>query len=188
VPVILTAGRQDPQKDQVTLLAAFDRVAMDHPDALLLVAGRKGSSTPVLEAEQARMRHADRVRMLGHRDDVPELMAAADVFAFPSAWEGLGGAAIEAMALGLPVVASDIPALHEVVAEGVTGLFVPSKQPVMLARALSSLLDDPQRARGLGAAGLRVFMDRFTIERSAQRMRDLYMELLRGRKPVAEAA
>lgn len=187
-PVILTAGRQEPVKDQVTLVAAFDRLAAVHPDALLLIAGREGTSTPLLLRRRELSAHRERIRVLGHREDVCELMAAADVFAFPSVSEGIPGAVIEAMALGLPVVASDIPVLREVVDEDVTGVFARVRDPDAFADALEALLRDPYRARSLGTNGRQRFLDRFTVERSAERMSDLYDELVgtHGRQRVSQ--
>ena len=114
------------------------------------------------------------VRFLGHRDDVPDVLAAADVFVFPSFSEGLGGAIIEAMALGLPIVASDLPAVREVVEEGGNALLVPPGSPGRLADAMRELIDDPARMEAFGARGREIFEERFTIERSVEQMVGLY--------------
>jgi glycosyltransferase involved in cell wall biosynthesis len=186
-PVILNVGRQDAQKDQVTLLAAFEHVAVANPDALLLIAGPEGAATPDVLAQHKLLSHPERAQILGQRDDVPELLAAADVFAFPSLWEGFSGSVLEAMALGLPVVAGDIPPLREAVQEGVTGTFVPVGQPQDLAAALTALLNHPEHGHALGAAGRSAFMKLHTVERSAERMRDLYAELLQPRNKAMAA-
>jgi glycosyltransferase involved in cell wall biosynthesis len=115
--------------------------------------------------------------VLGHRNDLPEVLAASDVFAFPSLYEGLGGAAIEAMALGLPVLASDLPALREVVENGASALLVPPADPFALATALARLLDNEALRRRLGARGREIFRARFTLDRSQERMIELYREL-----------
>ena len=120
------------------------------------------------------LRLGERIRFLGHRDDVPEILAAADVFAFPSVYEELGGAVIEAMALGLPIVASDIPALREVVEDGRNGLLVKPESSTALAAGLARILDDRALASTFGERSLEIFRQRFTIERSARRMIDLY--------------
>ena len=114
------------------------------------------------------------MRFLGHRDDAPEVLAAADVFVFPSLYEGLGGALIEAMALGLPIVASDLPAIREVVEPGSNALLVEPGSPADLADAIVALADDPERRRRMGARSRAIFEDRFTLERSARRMLDLF--------------
>jgi glycosyltransferase involved in cell wall biosynthesis len=157
--VVVTVGRQEYQKGQRTLVDAVAR--MRHP-ALLLVVGRQGAATA--EVETAARPLGPRVRLLGHRTDVPDILAAADVFAFPSRYEGLGGAVIEAMALGLPVVASDLPALREVVDADVTGVLVPPDDPATLASALDTLLADDSTRRRMGEAGRQRFLDRFTLD------------------------
>ena len=120
------------------------------------------------------MAHADRVRFLGHRGDIADLLAAADVFVFSSLFEGLGGASIEAMALGLPIVCSDIPALREVVGAEESGLLVESGDAAALAKTITELLDDPARAAAMGRRGRAAFERRFTLARSAERMVELF--------------
>jgi glycosyltransferase involved in cell wall biosynthesis len=172
--VILNVGRQEYQKGQRYLIEAFDAVSERVPDAVLLVAGRTGHCSAELESLTLRSPAKERIRLLGYRDDVPDLLAAADVFAFPSLYEGLGGAVIEAMALGLPVVASDIPPVREVVAPQESALLVPPENSVALADALLRVLDDHGMATALGARGLRIFEERFTLEGIVSRMINLY--------------
>ena len=119
------------------------------------------------------------MRFLGHRDDVPDLLAAADLFAFPSLYEGTGGAAIEAMALGLPIVTSDIDAMREVVDDRRNALLVPPHAPGPLADAIAALLDDPARRLAFGASSREIFEARFTLERSTRAMVELYRRLVR---------
>lgn len=116
----------------------------------------------------------DQVWFLGHREDVPDLLAAADLFVFLSLWEGLGGAVIEAMALGLPVVASDIPALREVLEVDRNATLVPPGSPRDLAGAITPLLDDQGRAKAFGARSRQIFEARFTLDRCTERMAALY--------------
>ncbi|MEJ2542277.1 MAG: glycosyltransferase family 4 protein, partial [Gemmatimonadota bacterium] len=146
-------------------------------EATLIVCGRNGHATSELKRIHAETGLGDRVRFLGNRDDVPEILAAADIFAFPSVYEGLGGAVIEAMALGLPVVCSDIPALREVVEQERNARLVPSMDPRAMARALRTILEEPTMADRMGRRSRRIFLERFTLERSAQRMIDLYREV-----------
>jgi glycosyltransferase involved in cell wall biosynthesis len=150
---------------------------------VLLIAGRAGAATAAVEARIAALpaEVRDRVRLLGHRDDVPELLAAADVFAFPSHYEGLGGSLLEAMALALPIVASDLPAISEVVEVGATGVLTPPRDPAALAAAIDGLLADPAGAAAMGARGRDRFLERFTAERTAGAMVDLYERVAGGR-------
>jgi glycosyltransferase involved in cell wall biosynthesis len=176
--VIVTVGRQEHQKGQVYLLSAMREIVHRHPDVLLLLAGRRGGSSASLAAMAAEPGLRDHVRLLGHCDDIPDLLAAADVMAFPSLYEGLGGAVLEAMALGLPVVATALPALREVVEEGENAALVPPGNPAVLADVLDGLLRDPQRAAAYGRRSRAIFEERFTLERSVEDMVDLYRQLV----------
>ncbi len=171
--MILTVGRQEFQKGQEYLVAAFDQLAGSHPRAVLLIAGRPGHATPVLQARCAQSEHRDRIHILGQRDDVPELLAAADVFAFPSRYEGFGGALVEAMALAVPAVISDIGALREVV-DGTGAVLVPSGDSEALAAGITRIVDDPAWAADLGARARSMFADHLTTAHSSARMLDLY--------------
>lgn len=176
--VIITAGRQEYQKGQVFLIEAVRILLGHHPRIVLLVAGRAGHATSDLRRAGSALESSGRLRFLGHRDDLPEVLAAGDVFAFPSLFEGLGGSVIEAMALGLPVVASDIPALREVLEEGRNAQLVASGSAEALAFALQGLLDDPERMRRFGRRSRERFEERFTIDRSTSRMVALYRRIL----------
>jgi len=190
--VVLNVGRQEYQKGQRYLIEAFALVARERPRATLVIAGREGLGTGELRGALASLPDevAERVRFLGHRADVPDLLAAADVFAFPSLYEGLGGAVLEAMALGIPVVASDLPALREVVEPGESALLVPPADPAGLAQAIRALLDDPGRAVTMGDRGIELFEARFSLDQVTDRMTQLLSSVAaarsrRGRAPLA---
>ncbi len=176
--VIVTVGRQEFPKAQMDLVNAFDLLARSRPDALLLLVGRLGGQSRALRASIDRSAHRDRIRTLGYRDDVPDLLAASDVFALPSLYEGFGAAVIEAMALALPVIASRIPALNEIVEDERSGLLVPPRNPERLAKAIGRVLDDPADNRRLGERGRELFLERFTAEDAHRRMIDLYERLV----------
>jgi glycosyltransferase involved in cell wall biosynthesis len=128
---------------------------------------------------------AERVHVVGHRQDVPDLLAGADIFAFPSLYEGLGGVVIEAMALGLPIVASDIPAVREVVEPGGNALLTRPGSAPGLAEALAQLLDDRNRAAAFAKRGRSIFLERFTLERSTANMLQLYEQVLSTKRRAA---
>lgn len=174
--LILSVGRHEFQKGHVDLVAAMEEVSRSEPTAVLMIAGREGNATAEIKAAIGRLRDPTRVILLGNRGDVADLMAAADVFAFPSLYEGLGGAMLEAMAMGLPIVCSDLPPLREATA-GEAAILVPSGQPSTLSQALLSVLGEPQRARALGIAARRRFEDRFTLDRVVNEMAELYWEV-----------
>ncbi|MFH1573283.1 MAG: glycosyltransferase family 4 protein [Acidobacteriota bacterium] len=147
------------------------------PRLVLVVAGCPGNDSKELGRLCQDPLLKGRVRLLGHREEVPEVLAAADIFAFPSLYKGFGGAVIEAMALGLPVVASDLPALREVVEEGRNGLLIKPGSSSEMAAALQDLLDDRPRAIGFGSHSRRLYESRFTLESSVSRMIALYARI-----------
>jgi glycosyltransferase involved in cell wall biosynthesis len=178
-PVVLTVGRREYQKGQRHLLEAMPAILDACPDALLVVAGRDGNAAAELDAIVERLGIGDAVQFLGHQTDVPGVLALADVFAFPSLWEGFGGALVEALAMGLPVVASALPELVEVLGHGSepTGVTVPVADPAALAAAVTALLADPERRARLGAAGRRRFEDAFDIDRVAEATLAVYRQV-----------
>src|SRR5690606_32996474 len=120
-PVLINVGRQDHQKAQDHLIRAFARLHIECPNAVLLIVGREGGATPKILRALAETGLGDAVRLLGHRTDVPDLLAASDVFVFPSLYEGLGCSLIEAMALSTPIIGSDADAITEVLDDGEYG-------------------------------------------------------------------
>ncbi len=134
--VILNVGRQEYQKGQRYLLEAVAEVRRDHPEVITLIAGKEGNATGDLQALHHRLGLGDSVRFLGHRDDVGDLLTAADMFVFPSLYEGLGGAVLEAAMMGLPIVASDLPAVREALGEFEAAKMVPPRDPAALSRAI----------------------------------------------------
>lgn len=177
-PVLLNVARQEFQKGQRFLLEAMPGILAEHPDAVLLVAGRPGHATEELQRLHGELDLGGHVRFLGHREDVPEVLTAADLFVFPSVYEGLGGALLEALALRVPIVASDLPAIREVVEPGRSGLLVEPGRPGALTAAVLELLADRERARRLADHGREVFQRRFTLQASVDRLASLYRGML----------
>lgn len=186
--ILLNVGRQEFQKGQLDLLEALSVLAERWPNLKLLIAGRSGGASPDLARAHDRLGLGDRVRFLGYREDVPDLMAAADVFVFPSLYEGLGGALIEAMALRLPIVASELPAIKEVTEDGASALLIPPGSPRRLASAISLLLGRPELRRELGGRGRVIFDERFALERAVSRMTALYRNIATGEARIGEVA
>jgi glycosyltransferase involved in cell wall biosynthesis len=173
VPVILAIGRQEPQKGFDVLLKSLTTVRSQRPDTRVLIAGREGRASTLLN-ELVRLHSlTDMVTFLGRRDDVPDLLSAADVFALPSLWEGFAGTVLEAMALECPIVASRLPTLLETIDES-TAALVASGDPDQLARTVVAVLADSSSAGTRARAARRRFEQDFTIEVSARRIADLY--------------
>ncbi len=178
-PLLGMACRLIEQKSVSDALQAFAGTRSEFPEARLLIAG-DGPLRAQLESEATQAGLTGSVRFLGWRDDVPQLLAACDLFLMPSLWEGFGLVLLEAMAQGLPVVASRVSAIPEIVVAGETGLLAPPRDVPALREALLTLLRDPPLARHMGLMG----MERLETHFSEQRMLDetlaLYHELLPG--------
>ena len=186
-PLLLNVARQDPQKGHIHLLRALPAVIDRYPNARLVVVGRRGSASPDLDREVARLGLADAVTFTGVRHDVADLLCGADVFVFPSMYEGLGGAVIEAMALRTPVVAADVPALREVLDGGRYGLLTPPGRPQPLAEAILSVFEDPAGAADRAAAAEARFESTYRLDVVMDAMRRLYQEVVAQAKADTQA-
>jgi glycosyltransferase involved in cell wall biosynthesis len=146
-------AQMEGRKDHVGLVEAFARVTAQRPSTLLVLAG-DGTTRPQVEERVRRLGLETSVSILGTVDRVETVLATLDIYVQASAREeGTSNSILEAMASGLPVVATDIGGNREVVQHGETGLIVPPRDPGALADALLGLLADPERCRALGAAG-----------------------------------
>jgi glycosyltransferase involved in cell wall biosynthesis len=148
-PVILNVGRLVPQKGQQYAIRAMAAVVARFPEARLVIAG-EGRLRPMLQHMIRDLGLTDHVSLLGERDDVAGLLHAADIFVFPSLFEGLGNAVLEAMAAGKPCVCSDIPPLREITDNGRVAALVEARSPAGLASALVRLAEDREAAAELG--------------------------------------
>jgi len=172
--VVGAIGRLVPQKAPQVFVQAARRVADEAPETLFVWVG----SGPMEAEVEARARiEGVPVHLLGHREDVWEVMRAFDVFVLPSEYEGLSFALLEAMAIALPVVVTDVVGTRDVVDDQVSGLVVPANAPPAMANAILSLLRDPQRARRLAIAGRQKAVAEFSLERMLERHQVLYEEL-----------
>jgi glycosyltransferase involved in cell wall biosynthesis len=176
-PLVGFVGRLTRQKGVDVLLRAFAQVEKMHPAAGLILAG-DGPDRAALEklSRSLGVKHA---LFLGWRNDAADILADVDLLAVPSRWEGFGLVALEAMALGKPVVASRVSALPEVVAHGQTGLLIPPGDACGLAGAISALMSDPRRAAAFGRAGKARAGKEFPVRRMARRTAEVYRELKR---------
>ncbi|MBV9660167.1 MAG: glycosyltransferase family 4 protein [Acidimicrobiales bacterium] len=173
-PYILGLGTTEPRKDFPGLVRAFDRLAARHPDLELRIAGPKGWGEDDLEAAVAGAAHRSRIHRLGWVHDAGRLIAGAAVFAYPSVYEGFGFPPLEAMARGVPVVATATGAVPEVVGEAAE--LVPPGDPDALAAAIAGVLDDATRRDRLIAAG-RDRAAHFSSRRCGDQLVGLYRDL-----------
>ncbi len=166
-------ARLDPIKNHASLLRAMPQVIQAYPDATLLIVG-DGPLRADLERQASELGLGRHVRFLGTRDDVPELLVALDVVVLCSFSEGLSLTLLEEGAAGLPAVATSVGGNPEIVEDGQTGLLVPVGDEEALARAIISLLADPERAHAIGQAARLQFMREFTLARMVSCYAALY--------------
>jgi len=185
--VLVTVGRQEYQKGHVHLIDALPAVIAARPNVHLLLVGREGHFSAAIQERIATLGLDERVTLLGHRGDVTDVMAAADLFVFPSLYEGLGGALIEAIGLGLPAVVSDLPALREVVEAGGSGDVVPPGDSLSLAKAISALLADEPRRDRYSVRAREIFEERFRSEVVVERLADLLASVASGAQSTRDS-
>jgi glycosyltransferase involved in cell wall biosynthesis len=192
-PLVGVVARLEPEKGHPTLLEAWPMVLERVPDARLLIVG-EGSQRDALEARAEDLgllgepcegdacvgtRHARpgaKVVFTGRRDDVPAVTAALDVAVLPSYREAQGLVILEAMALGRPVVASNVGGIPEMIEDGVTGLLVAPRDPEALADAIVRVLTDHPLADTMARAGRVLAHDRFCVDRMVRALQDVYEE------------
>lgn len=185
--VWLAVGRFEAAKDYPNLLRAFAGVRRQQPQAVLLLVGR-GSLQAETQALAEELGLGDGVRFLGVRNDVPEVMSAADGYVMSSAWEGMPMVLLEAAAAGLPIVATRVGGNHEVVRDESTGFLVPpgDAQALGLAMLRLSRLPEPER-RAMGERGRDHIRSHYGLGRVAEQWENLYREVL-ARKGLARVA
>jgi glycosyltransferase involved in cell wall biosynthesis len=179
-PLLLFAGRLAEQKGVGDLIDAIDLLQHVLPDLRVLIVG-DGPLRAQLEATAHAYRLDRIVRFTGHRDDVPRLLAAADLLVLPSLYEGLPNVVLEAMRFSKPVVATAAPGTTEVVVDGTTGLLVPLRHPPALAQAIRTVIEDPALAQRLGQAGRARVESEFRAGTMIDRFAALYEELARAK-------
>ena len=175
--VWLAVGRFEEAKDYPTMIAAFTRLATDNPGSRLLLVG-KGSRQDQVEQLVRAAGLEERVRFLGVRRDVPEIMSAADGYLLSSAWEGMPVVLLEAASVGLPVVATRVGGVAEVVEDGATGFLVPPADPEALANAMSRIQTLAPEARAAMSARARSLVEQqYGTARVMEMWEQLYFEL-----------
>lgn len=176
--VIGTVANLRANKDYPNLLAAA-RLVVDQDPAVRFVAVGQGPLEDELRAQHRRLGLGDRFFLLGYREDAVRVMSACDVFCLASRHEGLPVALMEALVLGLPVVATDVGGVREVVSHGGEAVLVPPARPDLLAAALVALAGDPDRRAAMAAKALERGRA-WSAERAVRRTEDVYREVLRS--------
>ena len=177
--LISAVGALEQRKGHRYLIEAIGALAADRvASSNVLIAGQ-GSIHEVLQGEIAVIRSLERIKLLGRVDDARELLWASDIFAMPSLKEGLGVAALEAMASGLPVIASDVGGLREVVEDGRSGIIVPPANSEEIASAIRRLAESAGLRTQMGAAARARVVENYSMEKMAARTLALYRECVR---------
>ncbi|HEY4593316.1 MAG TPA: glycosyltransferase family 4 protein, partial [Thermoanaerobaculia bacterium] len=182
--VVACVGGIQRRKGQLDLVEAAALLAADFPDAVFVLAGAAGDAEylAVVQERIAALGLSGRFRLIGFEPEIRDLLAISTALVHPSHSEGLGLAILEAVAVGLPVVATRCGGPEEIVEDGVSGLLVPPRDPPALAAALRRVLGVPATARLLGAAAVTGAARAFSLETTARNMEEIYRELLA--KPV----
>lgn len=187
VRTIATVANLRKEKAHEVLLAAAARLLLHQPQLRFVIAG-DGQRMSELRALAASLHIAANVTFLGHCEDVPALLADADAFVLPSRSEAFPNGAIEAMAAGLPVVASAVGGLLDLIDDGETGVLVRPDDPVALADAIEALVLSPERAAAIGANARDAVTRRYSFDRMVRAFEDLYLSHLGMPRGVSSRA
>lgn len=182
--IVVCVANLVPIKAIEVLLQAWRPVCMAEPAAQLLLVG-DGPLRGRLEQLAGELRCGNTVHFLGSREDVADILRASDAFVLPSRYEGCSNATLEAMATGLPIVASDVGGMRELIEPGCTGWLVPPEAPGRLGRALLDVLLDPSARERIGCAAREAAIKSFGIDTWVARHAALYRRLARGATPVS---
>jgi glycosyltransferase involved in cell wall biosynthesis len=175
--LLISVGRLDKLKGHSTLIEAFALVAAKKPNVRLAFVG-EGAERDVLQAQTRARGLGDRITFAGGIGDVVPYLRAADLFVLASNTEGMPGAVLEAMAVGLPIVATAVGGTPEAVSDGETGLLVPPRDPDRCAAAVERLLDIAALARQMGQRARLRAAERFSIRCTLQLTQELYARFL----------
>jgi len=182
--VWLAVGRFEEAKDYPNMLRAFKMIVSKKSNVVLLLVGQ-GSLLEEVKKLGSELKLGDKVRFLGVRRDVPDLMNAADAYVMSSAWEGMPMVLLEAGACGLPIVATDVGGNSEVVLNDKTGFIVPPYNSEALAQAMEKMMALPQEKRlEMGKAGRTYIEANYSLEHVVDQWVALYMELLQRKGMV----
>lgn len=179
--MIISVGRHDRQKAPDLLVRAFRQVLDVHPQTVLVMVG-DGPIRQEVEALAARLEVGHAVRFLGTRTDVPDLLAAADIFSFTSLREAMGRAMLEAMLAGLPVVVPRVSGIPEAARPGETGVLFEVGDVAGIASGLNGLLGDPAERQRIGRNARQLVLDRFSARAMVDAVEEVYDLVLSGKR------
>ena len=176
--LIGTIARLTKQKGLKYLLEAFRQVLDTEKNCKLMIVGR-GELEDELKNLSKELGIEDKVIFTGFREDIPEIMHSLDIFVLPSLWEGLGRVFLEAMAARKPIVATNVSAIPEVIANGETGILVPPRNPGALVKGILHLIKNPDAVIRMGEAGRKRLEEKFSIEEMVRKTKEIYESLIK---------
>lgn len=192
-PIVILLARLDPKKGIEDFIRAVGIIAEKHPTARFLIVGATMDVTDGVVSEVDSYRDqmlalvesldlTEQVIFTRHRDDTPDLLAESTISVLPSLSEGLSNTLLESMAAGVATIATDVGGNPELVKDGVNGKLVPVKSPEHLARAMDSLLSDPELCQKLGMQGRVMAREGYSLPGAVERIQQLYRDQLRQAK------
>lgn len=174
-PILINVSRFETQKAHEYLIRAFKKI--ENRQWILWLVG-EGSLKPEIEQMVKDMGLSDKVKFMGLRHDVPNVLAQADIFVFPSLWEGLGIAALEAGAVGLPIVATKVEGIKDLFQDNKNALLVEAKDEGALAEAISWMLEHPDKAMFLGRQAQNLVKENYGIKTMVEKYEKMYKSFL----------
>jgi len=174
--IVGTVGRLIKRKGHQDLLTTWEKISSKYKNIELVIAGG-GPEREAIEDRASELGISSSVHLLGTRTDIPEVLAALDIFVFPSHFEGLPGALIEAMASELPIVATDVDGNSELIEHDSSGLLVPAREPTQLAEGLATLLSDNDRCERYGHVARQRATSNYSNKKVVTKFDRLYRQL-----------
>ncbi len=177
--LIGTVGRLSPEKGLEYLFSAVREVVNLYPRTKVLIVGDGDEKYRLSLQEKVKdLELSSHIILAGFHEDIPRILRCLDIFTLPSLWEGFNRSLLEAMACGLPVVATAVGGNVEIVQDGVNGLLVPPGNPAALAFAITELLKDKEKARKMGLEGKLLVEENFSIDINVRKTEKLYLQIL----------
>lgn len=176
---IVNVARHEYQKAQTILLDSLWDLDELKEQYILFLVGRTGEATFEITKKIKEYQLEENVIILGHRKDVPALLVSSDIFVFPSRFEGLPGALIEAEAAGLPIICSEIANNQEVVSNNQNALMFPVDNATELSKQIKELILNSEKRKKMGEESLTIYMNNFKIEEVHQKMNNLFRSLVK---------
>jgi len=174
-PIIGYVAKMRPERNHRLLIEAFANIQKTYPTALLVLAG-DGPARPDLEKLAANLNIKNQIKFLGNRHDIPNILSCLDIFVSPSAYEGMSVSILEAMACGVPVIASDIAPNREIIENKKNGILIPSLQAPIIAEEISSLLSNGALLQSISLNSITI-AQKFSIDTTAHCLTELYLSL-----------